>query len=116
MLPLPEVGYGEVLIADHKTHLALIRLSPHVSAKLPKGRLIICVLDVFRHHVTVQDNGIVSNQLAVVLVIAPDTLRFWVGCSSTEHPTEQLKRLMHPLILVDLCDPIPLNAWNEEHD
>src|ERR1035437_100278 len=116
LLLLGEVGYREVFIRDHKAHLALICLPSHLSAKRPERRFVLRVLHDFGRQVRVQDNGIIFNQSPVVLVIPPDTFRPWIGCSSTEDPTEQDECPVHPPVLVDRCDAIPLNAWDEEHD
>ena len=78
--------------------------------------MVLRVLDGFWCHVGVQDNGIVSNQSPVILVVGQMPFALGKGCSSAKDPTEQLECLVYPPVLVDLCDAIPLNARDEEHD
>jgi len=71
---------------------------------------------ILRRRVAVDDDGLVEDQDAAALIVAPDALRSGIGRRAAICVTECLHRLVYPVVLIDGRLAVPLDARNEEHN
>ena len=62
------------------------------------------------------NDRLISDEDAALLVVAPDTLRPRIRCRAAEHSPKHLQRWVDPVLLVDWCPAVSLDAWNEQND
>ena len=74
------------------------------------------VLDVGARRVAMDDDWFVFHQCAVSFIVAPDTLRLWIGGRPSKHTPEHVQGSVDPAILVDGSPPITLDARDEQND
>src|ERR1700733_6144742 len=61
-------------------------------------------------------DGLVEDQDAAALIVAPDAFRSRIGGRAAVHVAKHFHRLVHPVILIDGRLTVPLDARDEEHD
>lgn len=112
---LREVSECQVLVADHEPDFALVGVAPHPATETPEPTEAVRIGDVCGRGVAVNDDGLVLDQHATLLVIAPDTAGAREGSGSAVELPKGLERLAHPVVLVDRRHPVALHAWHEEY-
>jgi len=104
---------AKYFISYDQTHLSLFRFSSHAtteSAELGEG---VYVFDERGSCVAMYDHGLVVNEHAVPLIVAPNSSRLRVRRRASEDSAEHLQRLADPEVLVDGRRAISLHARDE---
>src|SRR5207237_9740817 len=104
----------QILVADHESNFALVRLAPHSSAETPKCTETARIADFCRRGVAVKDDRLILDQHTTLLVIAPNSFGQRKSSGSAKQLAKHFERRIHPVFLVYCRDPIALHARHKE--
>src|SRR5439155_21573086 len=85
------------------------------TTKAAEFRQVRTVLNVLRGCVAVNHNRFVPDQRTGSFVVSPYSTGFRVSRRAAEDSPEHVKSRLHPVVLVDCCCAVALDAGNEEH-
>src|SRR5437899_1600144 len=109
-LLLSIVADGEVLVTDDEADLPLACFAAHPSAEGAERGEVGAVLNIGGGRVAVDDDGLVHDEGAAALVVAPHALGLRVGGRAAEDAPEHLERGVDPALLVDRRRAVTFDA------